>query len=410
MSVTKRKKKSGKGVAIFFIVFIILEGLLIFGLSRVFKNKDVTPSIAGYSMYIMDGDAMGDAVPKGSLVIAANGAPSVEGIKKAVLAEEVPGVGTSVFWLADVTTSTDLQGVVYKVFQEKNPTKIYELTTKNIVGTATSYYQTAGKIITFMTSKFGIIALLAAPLFLLVLIELIIMIINHTSDDDEDEDEDEDDDTEQPVKLDDFLFGGEGDKKMIEDSVNRAEEAGRSATKNSTKAPKASGTVKSVRSSGPDFDDDLDLAAAKAEKERRKAAARARAEAEAAAMAAEQEADKPVKAAEKSAAKAEETVKETVTETVSKASDEVKPTIDPSYYEKASRLIDGSEAESAPAEEAVKETVKEAVKPAKAPEKKPAEAPKPKTTKNVTAGFEDLMKLVEAESTKLRNQMNDDKK
>ena len=87
MSVTKRKKKSGKGVAIFFIVFIILEGLLIFGLSRVFKNKDVTPSIAGYSMYIMDGDAMGDAVPKGSLVIAANGAPSVEGIKKAVLAE-----------------------------------------------------------------------------------------------------------------------------------------------------------------------------------------------------------------------------------------------------------------------------------------------------------------------------------
>ena len=357
MSATKQKSAAGRNVAVFFIVFIILELLVLFGVSRVFKNKDVTPSLAGYSMYIMDSDAMGKEVPKGSLVIAANGAPSVEGIGKAILAEEVPGIGTSVFWLRDVSTSADLNSVVYTVYQEKNSTKFYQLTRTKIVGIASSYYVTAGKIITFMTSQFGRIALIAAPLFLFVFLELIIMIVNHArnSDDDDEDEDDYDDEDEEPVKLDDFLFGGENDEKLIEDSIRHGEAA---------------------------IAEDSDISFESNEEPEEPAPAPAA----------------PIKEPEP------EPVVRTVKHEETPAPDaKTKPDIDPSYYEKAAKLIDG-EAAPAKAEETapkVKVEAEKAVKKA-APDIKLSK----ENQKNISASLEDLMKLMEAESNKLKDQIN----
>ncbi len=356
MATTKQRSTAGKSVAIFFIVFMVLEALIIFGVASVFKNKDVTPSIAGYSMYIMDTDAMGDAIPKGSLVIASNGSPSPEGIKKAVLAEEVPGVGTSVFWLADVSTSADLSGVVYTVFQEKDPNTLYRLKTSNIVGTASTYYETAGKIITFMTSKFGMIVLIAAPLCLLVLLELIIMVVNRArfSEYDYDDEDEEDEEKEQPVQLDDFLFGGKKDKELINNSIHQNEQPDDIDFGESV-------PVRNV-SKQAQIDDEPEPA-----------------------KPAEKEIifdELPVRPASKKSVEVEPEEKEP----------ENKPDIDPSYYEKASRVIDHNEPI---------ETVKPA-EVAPAAEEKPAP-----DMKSVTAGFEDLMKLMEQESSKLKSQLDE---
>ena len=207
-SATKQKSSAGKNVLIFFIVFIILEMLIVVGVGRVFKNKNVTPSIAGYSLYIMNGDGMGDRVPDGALVITSNMTPSTDKIGEAVVCENVPDIGTSVFWLYDIT-STD----VYTVYQEKDPAKLYEISSKNVVGVASTYYMTAGKVLTFMSSTFGMIVCAVVPIFLLVVIELIIAIATHSSDDEE-----EDDDEQEPaesVTLDDFLFGGENEGEQI---------------------------------------------------------------------------------------------------------------------------------------------------------------------------------------------------
>lgn len=125
-SATKQKSSAGKNVLIFFIVFIILEMLIVVGVGRVFKNKNVTPSIAGYSLYIMNGDGMGDRVPDGALVITSNMTPSTDKIGEAVVCENVPDIGTSVFWLYDITSTDDNNGVVYTVYQEKDPAKLYE--------------------------------------------------------------------------------------------------------------------------------------------------------------------------------------------------------------------------------------------------------------------------------------------
>ena len=212
-SATKQKSSAGKNVLIFFIVFIILEMLIVVGVGRVFKNKNVTPSIAGYSLYIMNGDGMGDRVPDGALVITSNMTPSTDKIGEAVVCENVPDIGTSVFWLYDITSTDDNNGVVYTVYQEKDPTKLYEISSKDVVGVASTYYMTAGKVLTFMSSTFGMIVCAVVPIFLLVVIELIIAIATHSSDDEE-----EDDDEEEPaesVTLDDFLFGGENEGEQI---------------------------------------------------------------------------------------------------------------------------------------------------------------------------------------------------
>ncbi len=205
MSKTKKKSSAAKKVAIFFIVIMIIEILAIVGVSRVFKNDDVTPSIAGYSVFLMDSTKMGDAVPKNSLVLAENVSPSKDKIGKAVLCENVPNIGTSVFWLQDVVAKGDnVDGVIYKVYQGSDSENIYEVKAKDVVGIATTNYVTAGKAIKFVTSYIGMAICIVIPLLLLAIIEIIIAIASHSSsrvyDNEYDDEDDEDDDT-----LEDFL-------------------------------------------------------------------------------------------------------------------------------------------------------------------------------------------------------------
>lgn len=125
-SQTKQKKSSAaKNVAIFFIVFIILEGLIVFGLSKLFKNEDSVVTIGGYSFYLMDSDNMAPDSPKNSLVIAAEGVPSPDKTGYAVLCKNVGGEGTTVGWLLDVSSKGDtVDGVVYTVYQNSAPISI----------------------------------------------------------------------------------------------------------------------------------------------------------------------------------------------------------------------------------------------------------------------------------------------
>lgn len=216
-STTKQKKSSaGKNVAIFFIVFVILEGLIIFGLSQAFKNEDSVVKIAGYSFFLMDSDNMGADAPKDSLVIASNGTPAKDKKGFAMLCKNVENEGTTVAWLYDISSKGDtVDGVVYTVFQEAYPDKMYDLKSEDIVGIATSYYKTAGKIVSFVTTPFGMGVCIAVPIFLLIVIELIISASRRSReddyDDDDDEDYDDDYDRNDNVTLDDFLYGGEND-------------------------------------------------------------------------------------------------------------------------------------------------------------------------------------------------------
>ena len=103
MAKTKQKSRAGKKVSVFFIVFIIIEMLLVAGTAYVFRNEDVTPSFAGYSMFVMDSENM-NGIPKDALFVVENGSPSKDQIGKPVLCENVPEIGSSIFLLLDRPT------------------------------------------------------------------------------------------------------------------------------------------------------------------------------------------------------------------------------------------------------------------------------------------------------------------
>lgn len=207
MSKTKQKSHAAKKVAVFFIVFIIIEMLLVGGAAYVFRNDDVTPSFGGYSVFIMDSDNMSDTIPKDALVIVENGTPGKDKIGKAVLCENVPEIGSTIMWLKDITSKGEnVDGVVYTVYQEEG--KDYDLKSSDIIGIAPSYYITAGKVLRFISTPIGIAACAAAPVALWILIEIIVLIASHSGKKhDDDEEYDEEYDSDEQVSVDDILFG-----------------------------------------------------------------------------------------------------------------------------------------------------------------------------------------------------------
>ena len=98
MAKSKKKKKSsaGKNIAVFFIVFVILEALIILGIRYVFKTEDSVPKLGGYSFFVMDSANMEQDIPRDALVIAENGTPSTDKRGYAVVCKNVGKEGTTV--------------------------------------------------------------------------------------------------------------------------------------------------------------------------------------------------------------------------------------------------------------------------------------------------------------------------
>ena len=368
-SKTKRRKSSAaKNVLIFFIVFIVLEMIFVVGLSLLFRNKDSTPGIAGYSFYVMQSDRMGDVVPKGSLVVASDGTPSKDKVNSAILCKDVAGIGTSVFWLDSIETKEGEDGVTYNVFQKKDPDTKYAIKSSNIVGIASTYYKTAGKIISFISSTIGMILCIAIPVFLLILIELIIAIVKHSSSDEYEDDYDDDEyyDDEDDEYYDDGYDDGyddeyddEYDDRRSRRSRDDDEPVRRNRETSETRAPREK--EKQGNKNNVKLDDFLFGGDKEGEQIAKRRAQR------------EQE------------------------DTVKKAEDEEKTfsnhNVDNSYYEQASKIIDDTEEAPVPAPK---------TRPAPQIQRRPAQA-RPKTA---DSSIEDLMKMMDEEQEKLRNKMD----
>ena len=201
MAKTKQKSRAGKKVSVFFIVFIIIEMLLVAGTAYVFRNEDVTPSFAGYSMFVMDSENM-NGIPKDALFVVENGSPSKDQIGKPVLCENVPEIGSSIFLLLDITAKGENVTGVYYVVSQDDGTQL-ELKSSDVIGVAPTYYITAGKIIRFVSSPVGIAACAIVPILIWILLEIIIAIASRPAKRDDDNKYDE---VEESLTLDDVLY------------------------------------------------------------------------------------------------------------------------------------------------------------------------------------------------------------
>ena len=183
MAVTT-KLNIGKSIWIIFIVLImlIIAGLIV--TSLVFKNKDVTPSIFGYSVFIVDEDGMGSKVPEGALVVAKNYSHAADGRKirsvaenigDAILCEGVGDYGTTILRLCDIVPNTET--VIYQGFYDNDPKTIYNVPASKLVGQALTYHTTLGAIIRFVTSYKGMAVMVVVPLLILFVCELIVHLV-----------------------------------------------------------------------------------------------------------------------------------------------------------------------------------------------------------------------------------------
>lgn len=366
---TSKKSSAGKNVLVFFIVFIILEMLIVFGIGKVFKNKDVTPSIMGYSLFMTKEDLVENGpdgtvvtVPKNVLVIASDGLPDPKNkIGCAILCENVEGVGTGVYWLAEAASRDGVNGFDCTVVNGKQS---YVVRSSNVVGVCASYFVTAGRVINFVTQKFGMICCAVVPLFLLVLIELIIAIATHSSDDDDDDD-DEDEEEEKTVELDDFLFGGQNEGEQIAKRRRKAKaamEEGEEDEKSDSADKAEDEDDKSEKAADDGFDFDVKQPSVK---EIEAAEAEAEAVEEAPAPVVEEVKEEPVEKAPEAAAATEEAVEE------------------------------------APEAPAKKPARRQGARPSSARRRRPTGA-----SGTSDASLEDLMKLMEEEQNKLRDKLN----
>lgn len=174
MAVTT-KRNIGKTIWIVFIVLImiIIAGLIV--TSLVFKNKDVTPSAFGYSVFIVDEDGMGNKVPMGALVVAKNYSPSADNLGDAVLCEGVGENGTTILRLCNIVPNTET--VIYQGFYDNEPNKIYNVPSDQLIGKALTYHVAIGAILRFVTSYKGMAVMVVVPLLILLLCELIIHLV-----------------------------------------------------------------------------------------------------------------------------------------------------------------------------------------------------------------------------------------
>ena len=381
-SQTKQKKSSaGRNVAVFFIVFVILEALLIYGLTRVFENEDSYVSIGGYSFFIMDTSNMSSDVPKNALVIASNGTPSTDKTGYAVLCKNVGDEGTTVAWLYDIGSKGDtVDGVVYTVYQEIDTSTMYDLPSEDIIGVTTSYYLTAGQIIAFATTTFGMAACVAIPIIIMIFLEIIIAVAHSSKNKDYDDDDyDDDEDEEENVTIDDFLYGGEGDEVYTTGKPKDTYEE--------EFEDKYASLMNRQTRTEPELESDYSPIIGQRD-------------------------DEPEELAEDQL-EADYEPEQTVEESP-------KTEIDSSYYERASKLIDDAAAdtqkndepesqeavvtEEPQAPEQTEQTSKEVPeKPQHEPEKPQQTAKKrPRPRQDANAALEQLMKMMEAEQEKLK--------
>ncbi len=160
-----------KVLGIIFLIILILSAAFVAVVHIAFKNENVTPSIGGYSLYLIHDDYMVPNIKKNALILATNGKPSQEDVGKVIIADDVSGKNGT-------TYGTTAMRFVNLVSENKN--LYYELKFDNsvdtvmvkgnkIVGIANYQFELLGKIITLANSTLGYVVFIGIPALLMII-------------------------------------------------------------------------------------------------------------------------------------------------------------------------------------------------------------------------------------------------
>ena len=160
-----------KAFAIIFLIILIVSMLFVTAVHIVFKNKNVTPSVGGYSLYLIQDDYMSPNIEKNTLILATNGTPIKEDIGKVIIADDVSGAngityGTTAMRLVDLVVENE--ELYYEIkFDISDETTMVK--GDKIVGIANYQFDWTGKIIVLAKSIIGSAIFVGVPLILMII-------------------------------------------------------------------------------------------------------------------------------------------------------------------------------------------------------------------------------------------------
>ncbi len=190
------KKSSGEKnnrVSIITTIILLVLIAVVFIFSTVFGSEGSTPSIFGYNIHVMNGKAMENYIPDSSAVISKVGV--IPKVKEVGLCRLDDQKTVTVLLLAGIEDTEDGKVYLFKTTTSEDY-EVVKLKENNIVGTANWVSVPLGRVISFATSKMGIVLLLIIPATI-ILISLLISIAkglsynNNANTDDSDEDYDD---------------------------------------------------------------------------------------------------------------------------------------------------------------------------------------------------------------------------
>lgn len=160
-----------KVLGIIFLIILILSAAFVALVHIAFKNENVTPSIGGYSLYLIHDDYMSPKIKKNSLIFATNGKPLQEDIGKVVIADDVSGkngitYGTTAMRFVDLVNEDNQLFYELKFDNSKDSTMVKG---NKIVGIANYQFELIGKIIVLANSTLGYIIFIGIPAILMII-------------------------------------------------------------------------------------------------------------------------------------------------------------------------------------------------------------------------------------------------
>ncbi len=175
---TAKKRKPLQIVGIVVVVILALAIVSTFVVYGIFKDSNSAPMVFGKRVYIMSGSGMEPRIPQGAAVFVEEGTlPESEGN---VILCNIDGklalvgyVGSQTTILEDGTTTT-----TYVVkYDSTSADQQWTVDAEDIIGRAVSYDLLMGRVITFASSKVGMLVIVIVPCALLIIYEVIMLIL-----------------------------------------------------------------------------------------------------------------------------------------------------------------------------------------------------------------------------------------
>lgn len=149
-----------KVFGIIFLIILILASAFVVMVHIAFKNENVTPSIGGYSLYLIHDDYMAPNIEKNTLIFATNGVPTNDDIGKVVIADNVKDYGTTAMRLVNLAVENDK--LYYELKFDRSTDTVMTKGSK-IVGIANYQFELFGKVIVLANSGTGCFIFIGVP-------------------------------------------------------------------------------------------------------------------------------------------------------------------------------------------------------------------------------------------------------